>query len=900
MASPPVIVKEIKQIKFGVLSAEDILKMSVCEVNNSKLSGPNSVYDERMGVSLDKGNPLCITCSLPKEKCTGHFGHIILNKPVVHPMFYKFVIGFLKCFCCSCHSFLLPKDYMAIYKIDKMRLEKRFEYVIKTIEKIDMCYVCSHIQPKITKTTDNVFVKTYKSKTSSKVSSVSLVMTTEEIKEIFDNISNEDISLFGFDPQFMHPKNFIITVLPVLPSCSRPFIVADGNIHDDDITIQICEIIKANNQLATETNELKQSKALQALRFRIHTMYDNSKGNATHTSSNRSIKGIKERLTNKDGLIRNNLCGKRCNQTARSVISPNPSLKLDELGVPIEIADNLTFPETVNRYNIDFLTKIVNEGGANTLITNDGRCINLSYALTKKGTELEDTDKVFRNGKEIKRRNNFTLQETDIIIRNNETIIPTLPQKKHYTLEIGNTVNSKLRNGMICLLNRQPTLHKGSMMAVRIKRIPNKTFQFNLSTCKSFNADFDGDEMNIHIPASQEAATELHELSSVRKNIITAHSGKPNIVIVQDALLGCYKMTKSKSHLSKQTFFQISAFLPSSLILSKIKTIRKILKKHNLPTKAFTGKGLFSLILPNNFFYNDNNIIISHGVLISGVLTKDHLGGSYNSFIAILHKEYPLDTVCDFIDNAQFLAINYLLYEGFSVGIKDCLAINKDKIEDNVERCLAEAHNIENITSNEYIREIKVNACLNKAKDIGMKIAKDSLLPNNNFISTVSAGSKGDYFNIAQLTGLLGQQNLHGKRIPKMLNQGKRTLPHYPLNKKLSPEQEYESRGFVKSSFIKGLSPREFYLHSVSSREGICDTSMNTSKSGYIERKIVKCLEDVQTKYDGSVRNYSGMIYQNMYGENGYDPGKMVKTENGMDCCNVKRIVEKLNNTIKI
>ena len=897
-------IHDVFSIKFGILSTEDILKMSVCKVDNTKLIGPNSVYDERMGPI--SGDTLCQTCGQTYEKCSGHFGHIELNMNIIHPLFYKYVVWFLKCFCDNCYRFILPEDYLMLHKLDKLRLDIKFEQIQKIVDKIDMCSHCKKIHPKIIhSTSDNNIIKSYKQRESK--TNINIVMTIEEVKRIFDNISNDDINFLGFDSNFSHPKNLIISVLPVIPHCSRPSISADGNTCDDDLTNQLCEIVKVNNQLATETSEVKIQKALQSLKFRIHTMYDNSKGRSKHTTSGRPIKGIKERLTSKDGLIRSNLSGKRCNQSARTVIGPDPSLKLDELGIPNEVADILTYPEIVNRYNIDFLTNIVNSGGANTILTKSGTSINLKFYLNKFGTKLLYGDKIIKansgNIITVSDRKTTILEPGDKIERNG-VILSDIEYKssKKYKLEIGDVVYSKLRNGMVCLLNRQPTLHKGSMMAVKIKRLPGKSFRFNLSICKSFNADFDGDEMNIHTPTNPECVAELQELCMVKNNIITPQSSKPNIMIVQDSLLAAYKMTYDHSSIPRETFFQMIAFLPSDGILKKIQHITNVLKELKLDSNPFTGHGLFSVLLPNDLFYNAKNntnaqepiVKIYKGVMYEGTLSKENLGSSHNSLIVFLYKEYKINIVSDFIDNVQFLGHNYLLVKGFTVGISDCIATKTDQIEDSIEKCFIEAINIKETVSNPHIREMKITACLSKAKDIGMKIAKDALTPENNFISTVASGSKGDYFNIAQLTGLLGQQNLGGKRIPNMLNHGKRSLPHYSL-KKMTIDMEFESRGFIKSSFVNGLNPKEFYFHAASGREGVCDTAMGTSKTGYIQRKMIKCMEDLQIKYDGTVRNVSGSVYQQSYGDNGYDMSHVVRVGKDLDCCNVERIVEKLN-----
>ena len=260
----------------------------------------------------------------------------------------------------------------------------------------------------------------------------------------------------------------------------------------------------------------------------------------------------------------------------------------------------------------------------------------------------------------------------------------------------------------------------------------------------------------------------------------------------------------------------------------------------------------------------------------------------------MLNKEYGNIIACRFINNIQFITNEWLLYNGFSLGIKDCIATKESEIRKVVSRCFLEAKGIENTTRNEKIKEIKITASLSKARDHGMKIAKDALENNNNFISTVTSGSKGDYFNIAQITGLLGQQNLTGSRIPPVLNQNTRTLPHYDF-KITEKDVEYESRGFIKHSFSRGLNPREFWFHAATGREGVTDTAMKTATSGYIQRRMIKAAEDLQVKYDGTVRNTNGRIIQFNYGDNNLDCTKAIIVNGKPQACNIARLVNKIN-----
>ena len=341
--------------------------------------------------------------------------------------------------------------------------------------------------------------------------------------------------------------------------------------------------------------------------------------------------------------------------------------------------------------------------------------------------------------------------------------------------------------------------------------------------------------MNIHIPQTVEAQTELRMLSAAKHKVISAQGSRPNFCIVQDSLLGAYRMTLGNQQVRKDQFYDISMKLGYDLdrIMKKIQHIRRVLKEKGKKIQCFNGKGLISLVLPDDLFYQKENkadpnepfIRIYKGVLYEGALDKSVVGATIGSLIQIINKEYGPDQALEFIDGVQFISSAWLLLSGFSVGIEDCLVQGEkqtEQIKDVIRKCYIEAEGIKTTTTHPGIREVRITGTLSKAKDIGLKIAKDSLSSDNNFLSTVKSGSKGDWFNIAQITGLLGQQNLLGKRVAPTLNNGKRTLPHYPMEN-MPLEMEYESRGFIDSSFINGLNPKQFYMHACSGREGCAD-----------------------------------------------------------------------------
>ena len=419
-----------------------------------------------------------------------------------------------------------------------------------------------------------------------------------------------------------------------------------------------------------------------------------------------------------------------------------------------------------------------------------------------------------------------------------------------------------------------------------------------------------GDESNIHAPQSYEAEAELRYISKPSLNVISPQDGKPIVVIVQDSLIASFLMTRDNKSIPRHYFFDIcmkGELVDGSEIFNpkRVKEIESVLKRFNKKPDVFNGRGLISLLLPNNLFYEKRNgkhpdepiVKIHQGVFLEGALDKNILGQVHGSLIQILNKEFGSEIVANFIDNVQFISNAWMSLHGFSIGLEDCI-ISENK-ENIIRSTLAEyymkAQGIEETTQNPGIREVRVTAVLSQARDIGMKIAKDAMEKNNNFLVTVTSEAKGDYFNIAQITSLLGQQNIEGKRVASQLNGGKRSLVHYPFGQ-MDKEREYESRGFIKNSLIRGLCPEEFIFHAMSGREGVINTAMSTAKSGYTQRKIVKICEDLQVNTDGTVRDNTGKIYQYNYGSNGYESSKTIKIDDKPNFCDISRLVNKLNN----
>lgn len=879
---------QIKTVSFGVLSDEDIENMSVCLIDKPALtSDPGCIYDRRLGVSHQA--TLCQTCCKDVWECPGHFGHIELNTSVI--LYCKAALNMLRCFCLTCSRLMCTSGELVLNSI------KGYDKIVSYLGKLRMG-ICPHCQtphPEIRySATDNSFTAQLKHKNTKKVKD----LTTTFIKSVFDKILDSDVKLLGVDVKMFHPKNLVLTKFPVIPIPCRPKMLTPTNTSDDDLSVALSELVKLNNSLATEDPKTdKYQKVCAVIGSKVSSYCDNSKGNSIYNNNHKPLKGIKERIDKKEGIIRKNLMGKRCEQTGRTVIGPDPTLKLTEVAVPRKMADILTVPEYVTPFNKERLTKIVNEGKAALICQKNGSKKIVSNALYKNKVHLQHGDKVQKagTGKVVNVMNcKMELLPGDTVIRANGDRVTVEPLEKRFiTLQEGECVERFLQDGDVGLLNRQPTLHKNSMQAMRVVVKEGKTLRLNLSQTPGFNADFDGDEMNFSVCKSQVARSELLNLSLSKKIILSSQTNKPMMGIVQDSLLGAYKMTKTARYIDRGEFMNIlmrTDFTAEYDYAKRLNEIREIRKEPGL----YTTPMLFGFIMPDDFFVDYEDLKIDRGVVVGGCFSKDNLGCTKRSLLRILTLEYGDDVAERFINNIQFVTNAWLEANGFSIGIDDCF-ISRDKtekIEDMIAKSFMEAEQASRTTDNPRIRESRIHFSLNKLSDSGKRFAAEALKEDNNILATVKAGSKGDYYNSTQISGVVGQQNVYGKRPPLALTNNTRSLPHYP---KQIPDAErrYESGGFVANSFIKGLNPQEAFFHAMSGREGMINTAMGTSESGYNQRKTVKITENLTIKYDGSVRGATGNIYQFVYGYSGFDPAKVTIVNGQQHPCDVDRLAER-------
>jgi DNA-directed RNA polymerase II subunit RPB1 len=802
------------------------------------------VNDPRLGSLHDKSDP-------------GYFGHLELARPVYHQGTIEHVLKIMRCVCFSCSR--LKKD-MDEHKMQvAAKISKRskrlvaFHEILRNVKKCDHCQTS---QPKLTKVGLHLEAEFMDEDGGGATGGDSKhFLSGESVVKVLQIMKDEDLKLLGIDTNWARPDWMLVQVLPVPPLHVRPSVMAGGATSEDDLTHQLVNVVKSNialgNAIQNGEPNIIVEQFEQALQHNVAAFMNNElRGMPQVTQrSGRPLKTIQQRLKGKEGRLRGNLMGKRVDFSARTVITAEPNLGIHQVGVPRSVAMNLTVPERVTAFNMQELSQLVANGptqhpGAKHIIRSDGTRIDLRYVKNK--AEL--------------------------------------------MLAHGWIVERHLRDDDIVLFNRQPSLHKMSIMGHKAKVLDWSTFRLNLSCTSPYNADFDGDEMNLHVPQSLPARAEAELMMLSSRVVVSGQSNRPVMGIVQDSLLAVQKMTKRNTFIAKDLCFNMLMWVSNWDGRIPIPAILK-------PVEYWTGKQLISMILPKinltasanngppkgkkqNFNSYDNKVTIIEGELLEGTIDKKTIGTSMGGLIHTAWLDQGHEETARFMNQIQQLVNHWILQQSFSIGACDAVAdvgtmkqieatINKAKLQvlDLVRQGqLGKQGNLEiqpGRTMMESFEQL-VNKVLNTARDHAGKSAQSSLDETNSVKAMVTAGSKGSFINISQIIACVGQQNVEGKRIPYGFK--KRTLPHFSKDD-LGPE----SRGFVENSYLRGLTPQEFFFHAMGGREGLIDTACKTAETGYIQRRLVKAMETVMARYDGTVRTSGGQIVQFLYGEDGMD-----------------------------
>ncbi|KAK7040592.1 DNA-directed RNA polymerase subunit [Favolaschia claudopus] len=882
-------IRKVKEVQFGILSPEEIKAYSVAKIEHPEVMDETTrkpklggLMDPRMG-TIDR-NFKCQTCGEGMSECPGHFGHIELARPVYHPGFILKVKKILECICVNCGKLKADiSDPNFADKIRHIRDPKRRMAVVWAHCKTKMICEpddpkdenaeegeepkkghggCGYVQPLVRKEALKLFAQYKRPKDDDdemkSIQPEKRLFNPADIYTTFKKMSDSDLHLLGLSDEYARPEWMILTVMPVPPPPVRPSIAVDGGAmrSEDDLTYKLGDIIKASANVRRCENEGTPAHVItefeQLLQFHVATYMDNDIAGIPQAlqKSGRPVKSIRARLKGKEGRLRGNLMGKRVDFSARTVITGDPNLELDEVGVPKSIAMNLTYPERVTPYNISYLQELVRNGptaypGARYVVRDTGERIDLRYN---------------------KRADAF--------------------------LQYGWIVERHLKDGDFVLFNRQPSLHKMSMMSHRVKLMPYSTFRLNLSVTPPYNADFDGDEMNMHVPQSEETRAELSQIAWVPRQIISPQANKPVMGIVQDTLCGIRKFTLRDTFLDWNQVQNILLWVPEWDGTIPIPAIIK-------PKPLWSGKQILSLVIPRgiNITRNpddkanranpplDDGMLIENGEIIFGIVEKKTVGASQGGLVHVVFREKGPEATRQLFTGLQMVVNYWLFHNGFSIGIGDTIADRgtmsfiTQKIascKENVVKIIEDAtHDRLKAAPGMTIRESfekMVERELNVARDDSGQYAQKNLKEDNNVKQMVVAGSKGSFINISQMSVCVGQQSVEGRRIPFGFRH--RTLPHFTKDD-FSPE----ARGFVENSYLRGLTPQEFFFHAMAGREGLIDTAIKTAETGYIQRRLVKALEDVMVCYDGTVRNSLGDLIQFVYGEDGMD-GAFIEKQN--------------------
>ncbi|XP_069127871.1 DNA-directed RNA polymerase I subunit RPA1-like [Argopecten irradians] len=726
------------------------------------------------------------------------------------------------------------------------------------------------------------------------------------------------------------PDIFFLQVIPVPPSRFRPVSMMNGRKFENPQTANLCSLLKdaSNMRQLLEVIDRKSKKEDEVVEDEVTKgVLSQISGSSlmeklqncwiqmqNHTNSildcdldkltKDKCPGVKQLLEKKEGLFRKNMMGKRVNYAARSVISPDPCINTNEIGVPQVFAKKLTYAQPVTPWNIQELRQMVINGPD----VHPGACFVMN----------EDGFKTMLNAKDRTQREAVAKQLLT-------------PGANHLAYRECKKVYRHLKNGDVMLLNRQPTLHRPSIQAHKVRVLPGeKTLRLHYANCKAYNADFDGDEMNAHFPQNELARSEAYTIASTDFQYLVPKDGTPLAGLIQDHMVSGVNITLRGRFFTRQEYCQL-VFSALVDIKGLVKTLPPSIIK---PCKLWSGKQVLSTIILNtippgkaalnligkskiaekSWLTSDPNVdlpkevaeemgeswvVIRGGELLCGVLDKGHYGPTPYGLVHCSYELYGGGIAGKLLTYFGRLFTNFLqMMRGFTLGVEDilvtapadkkrkkaieestlcgddsakeALTLDKEANSATLLRAMKKAHyssdDVElqmldhsTKTRTDEVQNAIVKACMPKGLE--------KLFPKNNLQLMVQSGAKGSSVNCMQISCLLGQIELEGRR-PRPMLSGK-TLPSF-----MAYDTSPRAGGFVSGRFLTGIRPQEYFFHCMAGREGLIDTAVKTSRSGYLQRCLVKHLEGVYVNYDLTVRDSDGSIVQFYYGEDGLDISK--------------------------
>jgi DNA-directed RNA polymerase subunit A' len=862
--------KRIYKIQFALLSPDEVRKLSQVKVITADTYDDDGYPIERGLMDLHMGviepGLKCATCGGKVDECPGHFGNIELAMPVLHVGFIKEIKTFLDATCKVCGRIKLTPDEIANYraKFEDIDMATSDPEIIgmmskKVTDEATPRLVCPHCgaqQKKVILDKPTTFREE------------GIKVTPKEVRERLERIPDEDLIFFALNHEVARPEWMVLTVLSVPPINVRPSITLEtGERSEDDLTHKLVDIIRISQRLRESRDNGSPQLIIEdlwdLLQFHVTTYFDNQTAGippARHRSG-RALKTLVQRLKGKEGRFRSNLSGKRVNFSARTVISPEPFLSVNEVGVPEKAARELTVPVTVNIFNIESIREVIKRGSGPR--DEFGRFVTgVNYIIRPDGRRIKVTD---QNAEENSKR-----------------------------IEVGWIVERQLMEGDIVLFNRQPSLHRMSMMSHTVRILPDQTFRFNLAVCTPYNADFDGDEMNLHIIQKEEARAEARIIMKVQEQIMSPRFGGPIIGGIHDHITSMFLLTHDNPLFSEERTVHMLNYLD---IEDMPEPVIKDGKKY------YSGRDIFSLILPKTLNMRfrsklcaaakekceyekepeDKEVYIVNGRMIHGTIDEAAIGPFSGIIVDRIFRKYGPEEAAKFIDRMTRLAVGFISYRGFSTGISD-YDIPEDAVS-KIEEISSQA--VERINklietfrkglfqaspgrSVEESLEIEILSETGKVRDESGKIASAYLGLTNPSVIMARSGARAKMLNISEVAGMVGQQSVRGGR----LNRGyyNRTLPHFKPG-----DIGALARGFVQSSYKSGLNPLEYFMHSIGGREGLVDIAVRTSRSGYMQRRLINAFEDLKVDEERRVQDTVGAVIQFKYGEDGVDPTRSDK-----------------------
>src|SRR5919198_4830252 len=749
-------VKILGGIKFSVWSPIEVRKLSVAEItapetyDEDGMPVQGGLMDNRLG-TVEPGQK-CATCGNTSAKCPGHFGHIELAEPVLHIAFVDDIHKLLLITCRSCNRIKLDVEELVRYKSIRVTkaayavitLENIKDDIIEQAKKVKVCPHCGKEQHDLIFTKPTIFVE------RTEAGENRLLPIT--IRERLSHIPSDDLTLLGYDPKTARPEWFVLQVLAVPPVTVRPSIILETGIRsEDDLTHKLVDIIRVNQRLKESkeagTPPLIVQDLVDLLQYHVTTYFDNEVSGIpqAHHRSGRPLKTLTQRLKGKEGRFRGSLSGKRVDFSSRTVISPDPNLAISDVGVPIDVAKKLTIPETVSQWNLERLKELVMNGpntypGANYIIRPDGVKIRLDYVTDRKA--IADS------------------------------------------LAAGYIVERHLADGDIVIFNRQPSLHRMSIMAHSVRVLPYRTFRLHPAVCPPYNADFDGDEMNLHVPQSEEARAEASMLMKVQDQLISPRYGGPIIGGIRDFITGAFMLTRDGTTLTKDEFANLAMIgdydgpLPEPTVTKD-------------GQKLYAGRQLFSLFFPEDFNFiitskwnkaakgEGKDVVIKNGELISGVIDKASIGAEEpDSVLHRIAKDYGTDAARKFLDSILTMLKTYITHRGFTYGYSDLwlpLEIRQG-INDIIQKTYEKVHELiqqynegtlpltRGLSAEEALELYVVNE-LSRARDRAGRTADRAFPDENSGVIMASTGARGSTLNIGQMKPVPTQKDLSSQTI---------------------------------------------------------------------------------------------------------------------------------------